>query len=166
MNLHMTSGTKNFLLPLMEKLSKENIVLMQNSQNTLLVHETESKKSKFQQPKSYHIHDSTGDLHRSKFIAIQYIPVTDERKPIFEFNYQQFSSSFTNTNGFQAARVLTPMKGNTYVIITAWDSESSYKNWESASPIAKKIQKEQSSKKELLTDPAYTSFYYIQTTDK
>lgn len=47
MNLYMTSGTKNFLLPLMEKFSNENIVLMQNSQNTLLVHETESKKVSF-----------------------------------------------------------------------------------------------------------------------
>ena len=166
MNLYMTIGTKNFLLPLMEKFSNENIVLMQNNQNTLLVHETESKKSKFQQPKSYHIHDSTGDLHRSKFIAIQYIPLTDEGKPIFEFKFQQFSSNFTNTIGFRAASVLTPMKGHTYVIITAWDSESSYKNWESTHPIAKKIQEEQSNKKELLSDPAYTSFYYIQTTDK
>lgn len=166
MNIHMTSGTKNFLLPLMEKMSGENMILMQNNQNTLLLHETENKKSKFQQPKSYRIIDSRGNLRDGKFIAIQYIPLTDEGKPIFDFKYQQFSISTSKINSLFATRVLAPYKGNTYVIITAWDAETSFKNWQATHPIAKKLQEEQDSKKEMLADPAYSSFYYIQTTDK
>ncbi|NRG44080.1 antibiotic biosynthesis monooxygenase family protein [Bacillus sp. CRN 9] len=163
MNFYITSGTKSFLSMIKKKHNKEEMTFMQNSQHSLLVHET-AKKSKFQQPRSYKIIDQYGQLSDGSFASLNYIPVTDEGKPIFIYTYKNLSEKLDKAAGLQAVRVLEPFKSNTFVVLTVWKNETYYKDWEATDSF--KNLKPTNNNQQILADPAYSAHYYIQNDEE
>ncbi|MDQ0268847.1 antibiotic biosynthesis monooxygenase family protein [Cytobacillus purgationiresistens] len=159
MNLYITSGTRNFLSIIKQKHTKKPMVMMQNAQDTLLVHETPGK-SIFQQPRSFKIINSEGTLRNGGFAVFNYIPLTDEAKPIFEYNNKNLSEKLAHLSGLQAVRVLEPLKTNTFLILTIWDKETHFKDWEATD--AYKDMQSGTEYTQLLSSPAYAAKYYIQ----
>jgi heme oxygenase (mycobilin-producing) len=161
MNVYITTGTYDFLEKIKEKYPDENILLMQNGQNSLLLHET-TKKTVFEMPRKYEVVDGTGDLVNKGLAVFNNVPVTDEGRPIFEYRFKDRIPSIVKESGFQAIRLLRPLKGDTYVEFTLWNDEKSYSNWKNSSSFQQAQKTDSISEfKSIFTGPSYFSQYII-----
>ncbi|MBY0121115.1 antibiotic biosynthesis monooxygenase [Bacillus sp. S/N-304-OC-R1] len=166
MNIYMTSGTYDFLKRIKEKHSKETMLLMQNNEGAVLIHET-LRKTVFSAPRSYDILKSEGLLENSGFLVLNHIPVMDDDKPVFEYRFKNDQSLINKQPGLLALRVLRPIKSNTYVILTLWKNEKLYLDWENTPSYQSLLQgaKSSSAQPQIFTGASYTSKYYIPSED-
>lgn len=128
MNIFITSGTYPFLQLKKEKYPNETMLLMQNNEQALLLHETQGS-TLFQTPRSYEVIDAIGTLSDEGFVAMHYFPVTDEGVPVFEHHIKQNIKSLLSNRGFVAYRLLKPKKKDSYLILTGWEKEVHYRDW-------------------------------------
>src|SRR5699024_4402303 len=61
----------------------------------------------------------------------------EEGKPIFTYRFQQRQDDIQKMPGFQAFRLLEPVKGNTYIIFTQWTSKEFFEKWQESDEFAK-----------------------------
>jgi heme oxygenase (mycobilin-producing) len=127
MNIFITTGTLDFLKKIENKYPMETLVTMANVSGALLLHETNGKTI-FNVPRGYEVLDTAGEIKDKGFVVMNNIPVTDEGRPLFEQEYKNRAQSLSKDAGFIAARVLRPMKSNTYVTLTIWENESDFQN--------------------------------------
>ena len=168
MNLYMAFGTIDFLKKLQEKHKKENMIAYYNNETAILLHET-AKKSVFAAPRKYEVLTATGDIGNAKFSVFTYIPVTEEGKPLFEYNITQLSTLFQNTPGFVAFRTLRPIKSDTFVVSSFWTKESNYLDW-TRSPAFKQLEKVIEKTKAglnqtIFSGPVYTKTFHLLSDD-
>jgi len=130
MNFYITSGTYDFLYKIKAKYPNE-MLLMQNNENAVLLHETE-KKSIFSMPQSFKVIESFGSFENAEFAAASYIPLTEEETPLFEYRFKNSHTRLQSQSGFIALRILQPFKKNTHVILTLWNNEIAFKNWQTS----------------------------------
>ncbi|THE12650.1 antibiotic biosynthesis monooxygenase [Bacillus timonensis] len=128
MNFYFAFGTVDFLEKLVQKHKNENMALFYNNETAILAHET-TKKSVFAAPRKYEVLSGSGNFKDSFFTALTYVPVTDEGKPLFEYNIAQKISILKDKRGLVAFRVLRPLKSDTFVIASFWLKESYYLDW-------------------------------------
>lgn len=121
----------DFMESLRKKYSKESMVVMNGTGNTILLHETKGK-SVFQTPRRYEVIDDSGALTEEGYFVFNNIPVTDEGSPIFEHRFLQRSGSINSQPGFVAFRLLRPLGSNTYIVLTQWKDEADYHRWETS----------------------------------
>lgn len=128
MYAYITSGTYEFLKKLEEKHSTEKMMFMQSAQTAQLLHETNGP-TLFQSPRKYEVIESAGEFSKKGFIACNNIPVSDEGRPVFEYGFTNRAHLIEKEPGFIALRVLRPLSSDTYVVMTVWDDEKSYRAW-------------------------------------
>lgn len=131
MNVFITTGTYDFLKKLKDKHSNEKISIMQNGQNTLLLHET-TGKTVFASPRRYEVVDGKGTIQDKGFVVMNNIPVTDEGRPLLEYRFKNRVGLIESEPGFIAIRVLRPIKSDTYIILTIWQKESDFLKWKNS----------------------------------
>ncbi|MBM7586444.1 heme-degrading monooxygenase HmoA [Bacillus pakistanensis] len=131
MKLYMAIGTYEFLKKIEQKHSNESMIIMQNAETSLLIHETEGD-SFFQEPRRYEVIDRSGSLQNSGFVVCNNIPVTDEGRPLFEYRFKNRAGLIENAPGFIAIRVLRPLDTDTYVIMTLWENEKAFLGWKNS----------------------------------
>lgn len=156
MNIYLTSGTYDFLYKKYEKkFGKETLLLMQNQNGEgVLMHET-SAKTIFHSPRRYEVISSSGNLINEGFATMNHIPVTDEHKPLFEYEIKKILS--LKTGDFRASRLLKPKSGDMYIIFCLWASKGDYINWKknptnASSPLVESPEKS-------WNDPQHHLFY-------
>lgn len=125
----MTTGTYSFLKQLEASKSQLDFYFMKSDSNILAYYESENKKSEFAAGRSYEILFQTGNIHDDGFVVMNNIPVTDDNKPVFEDRFRNRSRKIEKMPGFVAFRLLKPLKGNTYVVLTQWESKKDYELW-------------------------------------
>jgi heme oxygenase (mycobilin-producing) len=130
MNMYMTQGTTDYLEQIKISTGSENMHLFTNDFTGLLIHETTGVPF-FKEPTKYEVIISEGELNQGCFLVLNYIPVTDEGRPIFEYHYKNKDHPLLEIDGLKACRVLRPLQNNTYVLLTLWESELAYKQWKS-----------------------------------
>jgi len=141
MDGYITTGTAEYLKKLMKNYEKEKIVVMENANGGLLFHET-TGPSLFQQPRKYEVIERLGDLPKEGYTVLNYIPVTDEGRPLFEHQLSIQDWLFKNEAGLLALRVLRPLSSKTYIIMTFWEKGTFYDQWQKANPpLAEKLNK-------------------------
>ncbi|MGG3434609.1 antibiotic biosynthesis monooxygenase [Heyndrickxia coagulans] len=128
MNAYITTGTYDFLLKIKEKYPDEKMVLLQNPEHALLLHETEGK-TVFASPRRYQLAASNGNLEDGIFFIFTHLPIPDEGKPVYEFHFKKNTPAIESKPGFAAYRLLRPVKGDTYIAITGWKDEESFEKW-------------------------------------
>lgn len=164
MNLYITSGTYEYLKALKEKYPSENMILMQNPENFLLIHETEGL-SIFKEPRKYEAIDSSGTMNHAGFAVLNHIPVTDEGRPVFEYRFKNRSRTIENQPGFAAIRVLRPLSSNTYIILTLWENEQGFERWQKSKAFEKAHDKKETDagvdKQKIFSGPSYITKYVI-----
>ncbi|MCI3923072.1 antibiotic biosynthesis monooxygenase [Paenibacillus sp. TRM 82003] len=82
---------------------------------------------------AYEILDEAGALPSNEeggFAVCNNIAVTDEGREEFEGRFRARARMVENEPGFRAIRVLRPVTGDTYVILTVWASETDFKAWQ------------------------------------
>ncbi|MBS4188785.1 antibiotic biosynthesis monooxygenase [Bacillus sp. FJAT-49705] len=165
MNIYMTSGTFDFLEKIKDKHPGETILLMQNNENALLLHET-PRKTIFSMPRSFQVLESLGNLGEAKFVVMNHFPIVEEDRPLFEHHFKNKEKRFERLPGLIANRVLRPLKSDTYVILTLWKNEQSYKDWESSQSFKEYFNEKNSSSKQaaLFIGAPYIKKYFIPET--
>ncbi len=128
MNVYITTGTYDFLKKIKDKHLKETIFFMQNGQTALLLQET-SGETVFASPRRYEVVDGKGTIQEKGFVVMNNIPVTDEGRPILEYQFKSSMDLIEKEPGFIAIRVLRPKKSDTYIILTVWQKESDFLKW-------------------------------------
>lgn len=86
---------------------------------------------------SYDVLDQSGDLLKGQFAVLNHIPVSDEGRTLFEERFQKRAKLIEHEPGFVAIRVLRPLQSDTYVILTIWDTASSFQQWQQSNAYEK-----------------------------
>ncbi|MBD1380700.1 antibiotic biosynthesis monooxygenase family protein [Metabacillus arenae] len=144
MNFYVTFGTADYLSTIVQKYPEEKLLLMQNAEKSVLFHETVGE-SIFKEPHRYEVLDHSGDIIKGKFAVLNNIPVTDEGRPLFEHRFKQRAGLIESEPGFTAIRVLRPISSDTYVILTLWENEDAFTNWQKSKSFERAHQKRESS---------------------
>ncbi|WP_019240395.1 MULTISPECIES: antibiotic biosynthesis monooxygenase family protein [Bacillus] len=170
MKLFMTSGTFDFLKNMKLKHKDQHLILLHNGSSTKLIQEAE-KKTLFKEPRKFDIVITVGNLIQEGFIVMNNVPVTEEGRPTFEHMFKNRVGEIEKQPGFIAFRVLRPIKSETYIILTQWDSENSFNNWKKSSSFfdAHSKQENQSiiaNPQKLFTGESFVSKYYVPTFDE
>ncbi|MBM6617189.1 antibiotic biosynthesis monooxygenase family protein [Bacillus suaedaesalsae] len=165
MNIYRTFGTIEYLSNLKSNHLNETMLLMLGDDDqALLLHETESS-SIFNEGTGYEVIDGTGNLSGSGFAVFNNIPVSEEGRSIFEYRFKNRARLIENEPGFCAIRVLRPIKHDTYVILTLWDNESDFLNWQSSNAYNEAHKNRGTSegidKKSIFLRPSYVTKYNI-----
>lgn len=85
----------------------------------------------------YEVIDASGELQSKGFFVFNNIPVTDAGRPVFEQRFLNRARAIEDEPGFIAIRVMRPMESNTYVILTEWEKESHFKDWQASQAYSK-----------------------------
>ncbi|PLT27728.1 antibiotic biosynthesis monooxygenase family protein [Peribacillus deserti] len=166
MNVFITAGTADYLSSIKKKHSQEHMILMNGMENALLLHETE-ENTVFSQPRKYEVLDSAGALTDHGFVVMNNIPVTDEGRPIFEYRFKNRAGLIEKEPGFIAIRVLRPLNSDTYVILTVWETQQDFSNWQNSQSFSKAHAKkegaaaEQAPQKTIFSGSSYVTNYAI-----
>ncbi|MYL45129.1 antibiotic biosynthesis monooxygenase [Virgibacillus halodenitrificans] len=78
----------------------------------------------------YEIIDQSGALENSGVIVLNNVPVFYEAREKFEQRFLNRPKMIEAVDGFISIRVMRPLEGDTYTIMTQWDSESSFRSWQ------------------------------------
>lgn len=167
MFIYMTSGTFPYLKAIQENEDNqdEHLILMQNENATILLHETDGETI-FKEPRRYEVFESSGTVGESKFAVMNNIPVTDEGRPVFEYRFKNRSKLIDKQPGFAAIRVLRPVKSDTYIVLTYWKDEISFSSWKESQSFeaahgSRDTPKTKKKKKKIFPRPAYVTKYTI-----
>lgn len=125
----MTTGTYPFLKQLEKAKRQIEFYFMKSDAHVLAYYESDRKKSAFSAGRSYEILFKTGELKETGFVVMNNIPVTEDNRPIFEDRFRNRSRKIEVMPGFVAFRLLKPLKGNTYVVLTQWEKRKDYELW-------------------------------------
>ncbi|GGA73616.1 antibiotic biosynthesis monooxygenase family protein [Ornithinibacillus halotolerans] len=136
MYAHMTNGTIDFLMKLTEKHPTIPFHFMSGTSKDVAYYEGVKKKY-FQAGRSFEILVQLGEIQEQGYVVMNHIPVLDEGRPVFEDNFRKRKDEIHHQKGFQAFRLLKPLKGNTYVVFTQWDSANSYEQWKNSKEFQK-----------------------------
>jgi heme-degrading monooxygenase HmoA len=162
--MYITTGTLEYLQKLKEEDPNANMLLLEGEDNAVLLHET-SEETVFVEPRQYEVLDAVGPLGGS-FAVFNNIPVTDEGKPLFEYRFSQRARLIEKEPGFVAIRVLRPLSNDTYIIMTLWESEEHFKNWQRSKAYEKahergKVAKQDEQQPTIFPRPSYVTMYTV-----
>lgn len=164
MNLYMTFGTVDYLEGIAERNAQENMLLMHTDESAMLIHETDGE-TMLKEPKRYEVLDTAGLFERAGYAVLNNIPVTEEGKPLFEQRFKERARMIENEPGFAAIRVLRPLRDDTYVILTLWEDEASFKNWQQSNAYEQAHKKRGTSdgvdQKSIFPRPSYVTTYQV-----
>lgn len=131
MHIYLTSGTAEFMEQVKNKYRNEHMILIHGDGNSVLIHETEGK-SVFATPRKFEVLDSVNELEERGFFVFNNIPVTDEGRPVFEHRFLNRESTIEDEPGFVAFRLLRPLNGDTYIVMTQWNGPHSFEAWKNS----------------------------------
>ena len=131
MNIYLTSGTAEFLEQVKNKHPNEHMILIHGEGNSVLIHETE-EKSIFATPRKFEVIDSVNELEERGFFVFNNIPVTEEGRPVFEHRFLNRARAIEDEPGFIAFRLLRPLNGDTYIVLTQWNGPHSFEAWKNS----------------------------------
>jgi len=171
LNFYITTGTIDYLTKLKNKHSNENMLVLTESKDNfsaVILHES-NNQTLFNHPRKYEVIDSIGTFEKATYAVMNNIPVTDEGKPLLEYQFKNRQRKIEHQPGFVAIRVLRPLSSNTYVILTLWENKRAYENWESSESFleAHKKQPKSSGAKSIaiFAGPSYLTTYSIAEED-
>jgi heme oxygenase (mycobilin-producing) len=171
MNVFITSGTYDFLKTKKDKHPNEKILLMQNGQNTVLLHET-TGKTIFASPRKYEVVDGKGDLKEQGYVVMNNIPVSEDGRQVFEHRFKNRAGFIEKEPGFVALRVLRPINSDTYVILTIWEKQSDFLKWKNSSSFQEAHSHSGSkppvtnSSQKMFSGPAYVTQYTLKDSEE
>ncbi|WP_079480688.1 antibiotic biosynthesis monooxygenase family protein [Halobacillus salinus] len=130
MKVSMTSGTIDFLSKLKSKHPDASLFFMQDQDKAIAY--CEGEKSVFEEGREYETVDYLGNMKPEGYVVMNNIPVADEGRPVFEDRFKNRAGNVENREGFQAIRILRPLQGNTYVVLTQWRNAQDFEDWKNS----------------------------------
>lgn len=164
MYTYITNGTYYFLKKIEEKHNSEDIILLQNAEGCRLWHETDGPTI-FQSPRKYEVIHEKGSLAKSGFVSCNNIPVREEGRPVFEYNFTAGMNGIETAPGFIALRVLRPLSGDTYIVMSMWNDRAAFHEWKNSPAFTAAHEKSNMIKAtestSVFSGPSYMSTYIV-----
>lgn len=129
MELHKWSGHIDESVNIPASLPNARLVHLINRQEAVILYETETT-ALLPDAEAYQVLDGSGDINAGYFAVFNNIPVTAEGRERFEERFKNRARQIENEPGFEAIRVLRPKNSDTYIILTLWTDEQSFKDWQ------------------------------------
>ena len=129
MELHKWSGHVDHAVGILASLPNARLVYLINGVEAIILYETDGA-TLFPDVDIYEVLDASGDINGGYFAVFNNIPVTEEGRERFEERFNNRARKIENEPGFTAIRVLRPKNSDTYVILTLWTDEQSFKDWQ------------------------------------
>ena len=119
MNIHVTYGDVTELKAIKESLTSEQLVLMELGNEAVLIQENDGTAG-FAEADSYTVLDASGEIINGNYAVFNNIPVTTEGRELFEQRFMDRARQIEDT----------------YVILTKWEDEASFKAWQNSQAYA------------------------------
>lgn len=129
MELYKWQGHKDEAMQIMASLPNSRLIYLINDDESVLLHES-SGGTILPDAEAYHMLNAVGDINSGYFAVFNNIPVSDEGRELFESRFSNRAGLVEKEPGFAAIRVLRPINSDTYVILTVWNGEEDFKNWQ------------------------------------
>ncbi|MEJ8302953.1 antibiotic biosynthesis monooxygenase [Saccharibacillus sacchari] len=108
----------------------DNVYALQGENETVYLFETtHPPDTSIDSRSAYQAIDSSGSL-AGGFAVMNNIPVSEDGRAAFEERFLGRARRVEDMQGFSGIRVLRPLQGDTYVILTVWNDEESFKGWQ------------------------------------
>ncbi|GGO00782.1 antibiotic biosynthesis monooxygenase family protein [Saccharibacillus kuerlensis] len=78
---------------------------------------------------AYQVIDSSGNL-TGGYAVMNNIPVSEDKREAFEERFLGRARRVEEMPGFGGIRVLRPLQGDTYIVLTMWKDEASFTSWQ------------------------------------
>ncbi|MCA0969657.1 antibiotic biosynthesis monooxygenase [Halobacillus litoralis] len=166
MKVSMTSGTLEYLTKLKKKHPDSKLFIMQDQDKTVAYCEDASI---FEEGRNYETVDYVGELKAEGYVVMNNIPVADEGRPVFEDRFKNRAGNVENREGFQAIRILRPLQGNTYVVLTQWRNAQDFEDWKNSKSFDdahKKSGPKHKKKPSFIDGDAYITKYHMVNIDE
>jgi heme-degrading monooxygenase HmoA len=154
----MTVGTIDFLLKLDEKYSDLHFKIMENREGGLAYYE-HSTEDVFESGRKFEIIEETGEMQDTGHVVMNNIPVSEEGRPVFEERFKDRKHAVEDMPGFYAFRLLRPIRGEKYVVLTQWASTKDFENWKESDVFSEAHKKEAEKPSSYLFQNAYIAAY-------
>lgn len=79
---------------------------------------------------TFEVLNAVGNINKGKYAVFNNIPVTEEGRSLFESRFENRAGMVEKEPGFAAIRVLRPANSDTYIILTLWEDEGSFSDWQ------------------------------------
>ena len=129
MELYKWIDHRDQAVMLMANLVNARLIFMTNGEEAVLLYETEGGPG-LQDAEPYEVLDAKGDVNHGFYAVFNNIPVSEEGRELFESRFKNRAGKVEHELGFAAIRVLRPVSSDTYVILTLWKDEESFKAWQ------------------------------------
>jgi len=112
-----------------EPLNRQSVLKISSAQDIRYLYETDVEET---EGNIYQIIDESGVLQQNGAIVLNNIPISDTGKASFEKRFLARARAIEDTPGFITIKVLRPLSDNTYVVLTQWESEQAFRDWQSS----------------------------------
>ncbi|MRH41319.1 antibiotic biosynthesis monooxygenase [Aquibacillus halophilus] len=150
--------------------SNTPVFQLKNEIKTMYLVETETvieKDTLSEQDEIYEVIDTAFEIHANSFAVFNNIPVTEAGRSQFEERFNNRARRIENEPGFQAIRVCRPINGDTYLVLTCWNSEDDFENWRNSNAYMQAHKKRGTSEgidkqqPQIFTRPSYVETYRV-----
>ncbi|MGI2327777.1 antibiotic biosynthesis monooxygenase family protein [Planococcus sp. YIM B11945] len=129
MELYKWIGHRDQGVAILAALPNSRLIYLMNGEESVILFESEGSQP-VQGFEGYEVLDAVGDINDGFYAVFNNIPVTEEGREVFESRFKNRAGKVEEEPGFAAIRVLRPKNSDTYVILTLWKDEQSFKDWQ------------------------------------
>ena len=129
MELYKWTGQRDQGVALLAALPNARLIYLVDGEESTVLFESEGGAAP-QGFEAFHILNAVGDINDGFYAVFNNIPVSEEGRELFESRFKNRAGKVEQEPGFAAIRVLRPVDSDTYIILTLWKDEESFKNWQ------------------------------------
>lgn len=128
MELYRWAGDRDVGAEVAAGLTDRWMVSLVNGEESTIIFEGEGGAPK--DFDTFEVLNAVGNIHEGNFAVFNNIPVTEEGRSLFESRFEKRAGMVEKEPGFAAIRVLRPTTSDTYIILTLWQDEKSFLDWQ------------------------------------
>ncbi|MCQ4087601.1 antibiotic biosynthesis monooxygenase [Saccharibacillus sp. JS10] len=149
----------------------EHVYELKSDEETFYVFEaTHPLDTSIDSRSAYQAIDSSGTL-AGGFAVLNNIPVSEDGRSAFEERFMNRARRVESMEGFAGIRVLRPLQGDTYIILTIWQSEDHFKKWQDSEAYNHAHQKRDTpqgitqQRPEIFARPSFVKTFHVSSTE-
>lgn len=129
MELYKWTGSRDQGVAILAASPNVRLIYLVDGEEATVLYEAEGGAAP-QGFEAFQILNAVGDINDGYYAVFNNIPVSGEGRELFESRFQNRAGKVEEEPGFAAIRVLRPLDSDTYIILTLWKDEESFKNWQ------------------------------------
>lgn len=132
MKFYITNGTVDFMKKYYEKnkVSHHLFFLLESGSPGITLFQETNLKTVFGNPRKFTVVNGFGNFVQNGVVLMKHITVEKEDCEYFEGRFEGYCEQAKSQFGLIALRLLKPVKGTDYIILSAWSHYMYAENWE------------------------------------